>query len=438
MTSQLIQPREIVIVGDRAEAVIVSVLFAESHTDCHLVGPFSIGDSVQTEKAESGEARWLLGLHQKSGAIKSSSDFDQIPLSKVGTVILTSHAARREDSNHLEKTVRRISSELVEGSSLIYTGLCRPDYTRTNIQFWLEKYSGFKVGESVGLCYMPLLWNEEPIQVFRERPKILASERALPNQVQEMLLRVFPSMRSVTSFRLAEAAGLFSAVSREVVQALELELAMISESAELDFKQLLDICMTAGADFLIPSQKLPITDSVASTILLENSSTRSVGRLVRMANKVNEDFQGQVYRMIKHAVSRTGYSMRRSKVAILGLDWLPTGSSGSIEFPEVVKALSRKCARVSVYPGQGKSWNLDSATSSNLKVESSALKALSNANCALVGLRPSASQGLDARTMASEMSRPGAICDLTGVMIASNVERAGLFYTSIGRGSKET
>ncbi|HZY95319.1 MAG TPA: hypothetical protein VFE98_10780 [Candidatus Bathyarchaeia archaeon] len=438
MTNQLHEPREIAIIGDRAEALILSVLFAEADTKCHLVGPFNNGDSVQTEKSEIGEAQWLLGLHQKSGAIKSSSDVDQIPVSRVGTVILTSHAARREDSNHLETAVRKIASELAEGSSLIYTGLCRPDYTRTNIQFWLEKYSGFKVGRSVGLCYMPLLWNEEPIQAFRERPKILASERTYPTPVQEVLLRVFPSMLSVASFRLAEAAGLLSAVSREVVQALELELAMISENAGLDFSQLLDICRTAGADFLTPSQKLPMTDSIASTILLEDSNTRSVGRLVRMAKKVNEDFQGQVYRMIKHAVSRTGYSMRRSKVAILGLDWLPTASSGNVEFPEVVNALSRKCAKVAIYPGQGKSWNYQGTTSSNLKIESSALKALSNANCALVGLRPSASQGLDARTMASEMTRPGAICDLTGVMIASNVERAGLFYTSIGRGSKDT
>ncbi len=438
MTSPPHEPREVAIVGDRAEALILAVLFAEAGTKCHLIGPFNSSDSIQTEKEGIGEVQWLLGLHQRSGNIKSSPDIDKIPVAKVGTVILTSHAERREDSNRLETAVRKIGSELTEGSSFIYTGLCRPDYTKTNIQFWLEKYSGFEVGRSVGLCYMPLLWSEEPIQVFRERPKILASEPTSPSPVQEMLLRVFPSMRSVTSFRLAESAGLFSAVSREVVQALELELAMISENAGLDFSQLLDICKTAGADFLTPPQKLPMSDSIASTILLESSNTKSVGRLVRMAMKVNEDFQGQVYRMIKHAVSRTGYSMRRSKVAILGLDWLPTGSPGNMEFPEVVNALSRKCAKVSIYPGQGKSWNLQSATSSNLKIETSALKALSSANCALVGLRPSATQGLDARMMASEMTRPGAICDLTGIMIASNVERAGLFYSSIGRGSKET
>jgi hypothetical protein len=37
--------------------------------------------------------------------------------------------------------------------------------------------------------------------------------------------------------------------------------------------------------------------------------------------------------------------------------------------------------------------------------------------------------------LASEMSHPGAICDLSRVLEASNVEKVGLFYTSIGRGS---
>jgi len=36
------------------------------------------------------------------------------------------------------------------------------------------------------------------------------------------------------------------------------------------------------------------------------------------------------------------------------------------------------------------------------------------------------------------MNRPGAICDLTRVLEASNVERAGLFYTTIGRGTLDT
>jgi hypothetical protein len=69
------------------------------------------------------------------------------------------------------------------------------------------------------------------------------------------------------------------------------------------------------------------------------------------------------------------------------------------------------------------------------RVESSLLRAVAKANCTVVALPKSAATELDPDQIASEMNRPGAICDLTRVLEASNVERAGLFYTTIGRGT---
>ena len=45
---------------------------------------------------------------------------------------------------------------------------------------------------------------------------------------------------------------------------------------------------------------------------------------------------------------------------------------------------------------------------------------------------------LNVPKLASEMSHPAAVCDLTGVLEASNVERAGLLYASFGRGILES
>ena len=69
------------------------------------------------------------------------------------------------------------------------------------------------------------------------------------------------------------------------------------------------------------------------------------------------------------------------------------------------------------------------------RVESSLLRAVAEANCTVVALPKSSTIELDANQIANEMNRPGAICDLTRVLEASNVERAGLFYTTIGRGT---
>ena len=69
------------------------------------------------------------------------------------------------------------------------------------------------------------------------------------------------------------------------------------------------------------------------------------------------------------------------------------------------------------------------------RVESSLMKAVAKANCIVVALSKSSASELDPDQLATEMNRPGAICDLTRVLEASNVEKAGLFYTTIGRGS---
>jgi hypothetical protein len=72
------------------------------------------------------------------------------------------------------------------------------------------------------------------------------------------------------------------------------------------------------------------------------------------------------------------------------------------------------------------------------QIEHNLMRAVGGANCTVVALSRSAARELDATKLAVEMNRPGAICDLTRVLEASNVERVGLFYTSIGRGTLTT
>jgi hypothetical protein len=73
----------------------------------------------------------------------------------------------------------------------------------------------------------------------------------------------------------------------------------------------------------------------------------------------------------------------------------------------------------------------------NARIENSLLRAVAKANCTLVALPKSSASEFDAEQIAAEMNRPGAICDLTRALEASNVERAGLFYTTMGRGTLE-
>ena len=426
------QGSRICIIGDRPEAAILAALFAETGQANYLVRPSSKTASI-SEEDHDARTKSLFSIHQDTDAIRISPSLEDIPITEVSILILTSHASAEEQSRH-EMIVRKVAPELVQDASFLYTGLCRPNYTGTVIGKNLEKHSGLVIGKDFGLYYMPLFWSGESVERFRERPRILAARPTLTQgQVPEIILRVFPSVRSTRNIETAEAAGLYAAASQEVVQALQFELAMASERDGIDFRQVLELCKGSGSGFLASHAGFQTSQAIASSIMFQNNMKNLRRGLVQTARKVNEEFQAEVFRLVKRAVQRTGQPIRRSRIAILGSEWM--SSRHGFELPLVVKQLSRKCASVTLYSCNDTAWSLPDKANDNVKVETSALRALSKANCALVALPGSLTRELDARQMALEMSRPATICDLTGVMIASNVEQAGIFYTTLGRGT---
>ncbi|HYY91359.1 MAG TPA: hypothetical protein VE955_05165, partial [Candidatus Dormibacteraeota bacterium] len=148
--------------------------------------------------------------------------------------------------------------------------------------------------------------------------------------------------------------------------------------------------------------------------------------------------QSQIVDMVRRALGRCGYPFRRSRIAILGTDGLLKNSWSKPESPPIVQSLRKKGAIVSLYPGEKGSEPWTRIVGEHARIENSLLKAVAKANCTLVALPKSRASELDADQLASEMNRPGAICDLSRVLEASNVERAGHFYTTIGRGTLNT
>jgi hypothetical protein len=139
--------------------------------------------------------------------------------------------------------------------------------------------------------------------------------------------------------------------------------------------------------------------------------------------------------MIRRALGHCGQSFRRSRVAILGTDGLMKNSWSKPQSSSLLQTLQKKGAILSLYTGENGSEPWTRIVGDYARIENSLLKAVAKANCAVIALPRTFESELDADLLATEMNRPGAICDLTGVLEASNVERAGLFYTTIGRGT---
>src|SRR5882762_1336936 len=411
----------VAIIGDNPEALLLSVLYAEAGIPNYLVGPF--GDDGRTHSNRPGleEALWLLGIFKKSGKITITPDHHKIPLSQVRTLILATHASSPDQTNALEMTVRNLAPSLANGTTIAFTGLCKPRYTSSVVKPAIEKHGGLTIGVDMNLCYMPLFWTGERIQEFKEKRKVLAGFGG-----------------STSTMEIAEASGLFSAVSREVGTALELELAKMSEVHGINYDEVLQLSRDARFAFTGSSNPIPERESIATSIALSSSQRRNGARLMRAARSINEEYQYQIVDMIKTALSHCGYPFRRSRVAILGTDGLLKSPWSKPESPPIIESLRKRGARISLYTGETRSHPWADMVGDQVRVESSLLRAVAKVDCTVVALPKSSASELDPQQLSTEMNRPGAICDLTRVLEASNVEKAGLFYTTIGRGTFDT
>lgn len=430
---------KIAIIGNQPEALFVSNLFAEVGQPNWLVGHF---DETMTKRVENGgltEARWLLGVHRKAGTTTLVSSIEELSANPPKMVVLTGHSVNQRELSELERSTRSLCKILPQGASLTFTGLCRPNFTSTILREMIEKHSGLTVGRDIQLSYVPLFWGGESLRKFREKPKLVAGiGAATPSLAQEVFLSIFPSISTSPRIGAAEAAGLFGPIYRDVLRALEFDLASLCESNALDYSEALGLCRQSGMDNLGIPSSFVARDAIASSIAINSSGGRGSLSMVKAARRINEGGQQRVLDLVKNALSLCGKRFRHSRIAILGFSGLESPRDVKPIPPPIIQTLERRGAILSVYPGRDNRWFESGLLGKAIRVENTPLRAASKSSCALVALDTSDYGEISPQKLASEMNHPGAICDLSRVLEASNVEKAGLFYTSIGRGSSET
>src|SRR5712692_2314930 len=352
MNNQLSESK-IAIVGNQPEALLVSTLFAEAGQSNRLVGHCDEARTKRTESGGLGEARWLLGVHRREGITRLLSNVEELSTTPPSIVILTGHAVSQRELGELDRTTRALCKFLPHGASLTFTGLCRPNFTSTFLRETIEKHSGHKVGKDVQLSYVPLFWGGETLQKFREKPKLVAGIGAgAPSSAQEIFLSIFPSISSSAKLGAAEAAGLFGPIYRDVLRALEFELASLCEADDVDYAEALDLCRQSGADNLGIPNTFVIRDAIASNIAISSTSVRGSLSVVRAARRINEAGEQRVLDLVKNALALCGKRFRHSRIAILGFSGLDSPRDPKPSPPPIIQTLERRGAILSVYPGR--------------------------------------------------------------------------------------
>ena len=424
----------VAIIGNEPEALLLSVLHAEAGISNYLVGQFREWDEAQEHRTGIEEALWLFQAHKRGSRILHETDLTNLPLSGIKTLIIAASPQNTREIDGLVKTLRTIAPQLSVGTQVVFVGLCRPRFTSEVVKTTIEKHSGLKVGQELGLNYIPMQWTGESVNELRERPEIIATfGDQISDGFQEQILRIFPSLTKSNRLENAEAAGLFSSLSREVAHALRLDLGKRSKTFGLAFEEVASLCSKLSP-FSENDHTIMGRESIAATIALSGMTNRDGSRLIRAAHRVNEDYQLQLIEMIKGAVDLCGQRLRRSRITLLGTEGLVKNSWARREAPTLIHTLQKKGAEVTLYPGQVGIEPWTKILDGKGRVESNLWRAVSKATCTVVALPKEAALELDTTQLANTMNRPGAICDVSRILEASNVERAGLFYTSIGRG----
>src|SRR3989442_4314031 len=198
--------RSITIIGDNPEAVLISVLLAETGNPNNLIGTLGSDSGDQRSGRGTEEVARLLQIHTRSGAVKKMSSSDELQPPDLTLCFLTEHADDASNGMRVERQVRRLAAVLRKGQTLVYSGLCSPSFTHDRLKPILEKHSGYGVGEEIGLCYGPLLWSGERVQGFRESPKFIAGLGPQHLQrVQEVTLSMFPYFTVTSTLATAHA-----------------------------------------------------------------------------------------------------------------------------------------------------------------------------------------------------------------------------------------
>jgi len=201
----------------------------------------------------------------------------------------------------------------------------------------------------------------------------------------------------------------------------------------VDYSETIELCRQSGIETIGIPGTFSGRDQIASNIAISSAGGRGGLNVVKSAKKTNELGEQKVLDLVKGALSLCGQRLRHSRIAILGLSGLESHRNVKLSLPPLIRILESRGAILSVYPGKDERW-FETRVLGKVRVEDSPLRAASKANCAVLALDRTDFGEVSPQKLASEMSRPAAVCDLSRVLEASNVERVGLFYTSIGRG----
>ncbi|HIE18899.1 TPA: nucleotide sugar dehydrogenase [Candidatus Bathyarchaeota archaeon] len=343
---------------------------------------------------------------------------------------------KRPIYSNLEAICRDIGLNLQPGSLIIVQSIVAPSITENLIIETLEKSSGLEAGVDFGLTYSPV---KAPIgaemKYLKKHARIISAINEQSLRAAKALLRIITNgeLVEVSNIKTAEAATLFGDIYQDVSAALSNELAFLCEKMGIDYMEVRKAANKQPHCHLSnPSLEGARTAETPYFLISEAENFGIKLRIAALARKTNNEASKQAYNLIKDAIHSCEKTVKRSKIAVLGVSsHRSVKEARGSQVLELVRLLRKRGGRISVFDPCFAS---DELSQLGYPAEKTLGKTLERADCLVITVGREEFKHLSLGRIKSMMKKPPVIVDLAHIIDPYEAEREGFIYRGLGRG----
>jgi len=354
------EKHKVAIIGSGRIGLATACLFSEANfkvtcfnPDPYLTRQINEGISVYDERGLDE----MLKRNLANGRLKATTNpKDTIFTSDI--ILLATDipvdGKKRPIYSNLESICRDIGLNLQPGSLIIVQSIVGPSITEDLIIETLERSSGLEAGIDFGFAYSPV---KAPIgmtiEYLKEHARIIAAIDERSMRAAKALLKTVTNgeLVEVSSIKTAEAAALFGDVYQDVNVALSNELASLCEKIGIDYMEVQKAANKQSHCHLsFPGLEGGRIAETSYFLIAEADNLGIKLRITALARKMNNEASKHAYNLIKDAIHSCEKTVKRSKIAVLGVSCRPNvkEAKGS-HVLELVRLLKRRGGRICAY-----------------------------------------------------------------------------------------
>lgn len=272
------------------------------------------------------ELSTLFQKHVQNNSITFTSDIKEASL-KSDVIFLFVQTIfdqkKKPDYSNIEKVCKEVGTSMRKGCLIIVASTMGVGLTEHLVKKELENASGMRAGIDFGLAYSPIrIPTESSFNDPAVTPQFISAltEQNFKSASTVLVTALKAEVIRIEGMKTAEVFDLFNDAFKDVSFALANEFAQFCEKAGIDFMGILNIA-NKYSSYHLPTPGITNECTSKASLLLMEEATMADARLpiLSLARKTNDEMLRHALRLIITGLQACNKTMRRAKVAVLGV-----------------------------------------------------------------------------------------------------------------------